>query len=189
MIVAATNRDWNSLVRQGGLRQDFFYRICVIEIRTPPLRDRKEDLPLLIEFFLEHYRRKLERIHKHVPPDLPVDQTMLPPDVIQALYAYNWPGNVRELQNILQRYLATQHLDLKMPLMAHRDHPRAIPGVERDLEKMTLPEAVDTLEKRMITDVLARHAHHRLNTAKTLGITRRALQYKLKKYGLLEGNV
>ncbi len=188
VIVAATNKDWNSLIQQGGLRQDFFYRICVIEIQTPPLRDRKEDLPLLIEFFLDQYRRKQERIHKQVPPDLPVDQTMLPSDVIQALYAYDWPGNVRELQNILQRYLATQHLDLKMPLMAHREHPRAIPGIERDLKKMTLPEAVDVLEKQMILDVLARHGHHRLNTAKTLGITRRALQYKLKKYGLLEQN-
>lgn len=185
VIVAATNRDWNPLIQQGDLRQDFFYRICVIEIQSPPLRDRKEDLPLLIEFFLERYRRKHERLHKDVPSDLPVDLTMLPPDVLRALYEYDWPGNVRELQNTLQRYLATHRLDLKAALMARRVHSRTITEIGLDLKKMTLPEATQTLEKYMITDVLARHAHHRLNTAKTLGITRRALQYKLKKYGLL----
>jgi PAS domain S-box-containing protein len=185
VIVAATNRDRNSLVEQGGLRQDFFYRICVIEIQTPPLRDRKEDLPLLIEFFLDQYRRKQERIHKRIPHDLPVDQTMFPPDVIQALYAYDWPGNVRELQNVLQRYLATQHLDLNISLISGHQRTHNNRGISLDVENMTLPEAVNTLEKQMITDVLARNEHHRLNTAKTLGITRRALQYKLKKYGLL----
>jgi len=186
VIVAATNRDRNSLVEQGGLRQDFFYRICVIEIQTPPLRNRKEDLPLLIEFFLDQYRGKQERIHKRIPHDLPVDQTMFPPDVIQALYAYDWPGNVRELQNVLQRYLATQHLDLNISLISTRKRAHNIRGIALDFENMTLPEAVNTLEKQMITDVLARNEHHRLNTATTLGITRRALQYKLKKYGLLE---
>ncbi|MCP4396927.1 MAG: PAS domain S-box protein, partial [bacterium] len=188
VIVAATNKDWKPLIEQRRLRQDFFYRICVIEVRTPPLRTRKEDLPLLIEFFLERYRLKQERIHKGKSADVPVDQSMLPTEVVQALYAYDWPGNVRELQNVLQRYLATQTLDQNISSSATHGEGQSVSGV-RLLEPhngMTLPEAVNTLERRMISQVLSQQNNHRLKTANTLGITRRALQYKLKKYDLLD---
>jgi len=186
VIVAATNKAWKPLIEQGRLRQDFFYRICVIEVQTPPLRDRKDDLPLLIDFFLERYRLKQERIHHRKFPNLPVAQTMLPSEVIQALYAYDWPGNVRELQNVLQRYLATKHLDQNIFFRVTRGGEQRTPGVTmlEPQHGMTLPEAVNALEKQMIATVLAQNNNHRLKTAQILGITRRALQYKLKKYSL-----
>ncbi len=188
VIVAATNKALKPLIEQKRLRQDFFYRICVIEVRTPPLRNRKEDLPLLVEFFLERYRLKQERIHKRTSPDLPADQRMLPSEVIQALYAYDWPGNVRELQNVLQRYLATRRLDQNISLNATRGGVQSSPEVmiPESHNGMTLPEAVNTLERQMITAMLAKNNNHRLKTAEMLGITRRALQYKLKKYDLLD---
>ena len=189
VIVAATNKDWKPLIEQRKLRQDFFYRICVIEVQTPPLRDRKEDLPLLIEFFLERYRLKQERIHKGKSTELPAAQTMLPSDVVQALYAYDWPGNVRELQNVVQRYLATKTLDrnISSSEIGHGSG-EAVSDVSLTTPRngMTLPEAVNSLERQMIMQVLAQQNNHRQNTAKRLGITRRALQYKLKKYELLE---
>ncbi|GAK53833.1 sigma54 specific transcriptional regulator, Fis family [Candidatus Moduliflexus flocculans] len=107
MIIAATNKDCQTEIEHGRLRKDFFYRIGIIEINVPPLRERKEDLPLLIEHLLEQYYLK-----HPLPPDrnkagMALDASVLPAEFMQALYAYDWPGNVRELQNILQRYLAT----------------------------------------------------------------------------------
>ena len=109
LIVAATNKDPQVEIQHGRLRQDFFYRICVIEIKVPPLRDRKDDLPLLIEHILERYRQRQNRMPGRDASEIPTDQTLLPGELIQALYGYDWPGNIRELRNLIERAMILSH--------------------------------------------------------------------------------
>jgi len=95
-IIAATNRNLRDLVKRGAMREDFFYRIHILPIYLPPLRERKDDLPLLVDHFLHLH-------DKNHPP--------LPGNVAEALSNYDWPGNIRELQNVLHRYLTLKVLD------------------------------------------------------------------------------
>jgi len=187
VIVAATNKDYHTLLEQGQLRKDFFYRICVIEIRVPPLRERKDDIPLLIEHFLTQYRRKQEELHGRELTDLPTDQTILPVDLIQALYTYQWPGNVRELENVLQRYLATYDLDRVLSQLAvSAGTCRAAPDMMIPPHGATLTEAIKAFERQMIADVLARNRNHTGKTAEMLGIPQSTLYRKIKQYQLIE---
>ena len=191
LIVAATNKDVHKEIAQGRLRKDFFYRICVIEIPVPPLQDRKDDLPLLIEHLLEQYRQKQAQVHGDVPQDLPADQTKLPGEFVQGMYDYHWPGNVRELENILQRYLATQELHAVLPAlgMSSRSAVPVLsqetgPSSENPVQDLTFSEAVTALEIQLIRDTLEQ-THYRIGkTAKKLGMPLRTLQYKMKKYQL-----
>ncbi len=183
VIVAATNKNCQKEIELERLRKDFFYRIGVIEIVVSPLRDRKEDLSFLIEHILEEYRKKQTLVQGcHISQNFPTDQTMLPPELVQALYDYDWPGNVRELQNVLQRYLVTRDLHAVLSLLGASVSPRTISHAEN--LPPTLPEAVQTLEQRMIAQMLA-HTQHRIGkTAEKLGMPVRTLQYKIKKYHL-----
>ncbi len=189
LILAATNKDCQQEIKQGRLRRDFFYRICVIEIDVPPLRDRKDDLPLLIESILEQYRQKQAQVHGKTCPKLSTDPTRLPGELVQALYAYDWPGNVRELQNILQRYLATKDLGAVISLIAAPDKSQtiAMPGGSFAAGK-TFSEAVETFEKQLLSDMLARHNYHTASVSEKLGLTQRTLQRKIKQYHLREGD-
>ena len=184
VIVAATNKDCRKEIAAGGLRQDFFYRIGVIEIQSPPLRDRKDDLALLIEALLEQYGQKHPAPAGHVP--LRVSE--LPAELMQALYAYDWPGNVRELQNILHRFLATRQLADILALLGGSSVVRSIAGVPEAATETsatgTLDEAVSALEKRLIRDTLARTNNNKSETARRLHITRRTLRLKMQKYQL-----
>jgi transcriptional regulator with PAS, ATPase and Fis domain len=180
LIVAATNKEVPQEIRQGRLRKDFFYRLCVIEITVPPLRDRRDDLPLLIEHLLERYRQKHAQAHGARSHGLPADQTMFPGEFVQGLYTYQWPGNVRELENILQRYLATQDLHAVLPSLGIAAPSISLPAPTE--KKLTFAESISTLEKRLITEALAQ-THYRIGkTAQRLGMPLRTLQYKIKKY-------
>ena len=186
LVVAATNKDCNTLIAQGLLREDFFYRIGVIEIQIPALRERKEDLPLLIDHLLEEYRRKQEQLHGGMPPDFPTDQAALPAEFIRAFYTYHWPGNVRELRNILHRYLATRRLDLILPRLGASTGPHSAAQPSTDLNGVPLPDAVKAYEKRIIAEVLAQHHGRTGPASEQLGITQRTLQNKIKNYRLRE---
>jgi len=184
LIVAATNKDCRQEIAQGRLRKDFFYRIGVIELTVPPLRERKEDVPLLIEYILAQYRQKQAEVHGSAPSDLPTDQTMLPGELVQVLYAYDWPGNVRELQNVLQRYVATRNLNAVLPSLGISARFRSHSAAELPPADLPLPDAVADLEKRMIAETLARTKHHIGKTSALLKIPRRTLQRKIKAYDL-----
>ena len=186
LLLAATNKEWKPLMKQGLLREDFFYRVCVIEIRVPSLRERKDDLPLLIEHFLDQYFRKQQKLQT----DSLRAPITLPGQILDALYAYDWPGNVRQLQNILQRYLATQSLDEEI-LLSVSPTPGTRSGSEIAMNTvgLSLPEAVNAFEKRMIAEALAKNQDHKINTAKMLGIPRSTLHRKLKEYQLAENDV
>ena len=184
LIVAATNKNPQEEIEQKRLRSDFFYRICVIEITLPPLRNRKDDLALLVEHFLEQYRAKYAQKHGNAPEQLPYNQSGLPGELLQALYTYSWPGNVRELQNILQRYLATQDLASVLSLMSVARKRAATDIPIAETERQTLSEIIQTVEKRVISESLARHDYHVEAVAEQLHINARTLYRKIKQYNL-----
>ena len=171
-IIAATNRDLKELVKQGLMREDFFYRINVIAIEVPPLRERKEDIPLLIEHVLAQFSGAEQ------PP-------ILPGRILESLYQRDWPGNIRQLQNVLQRYLTLG--DLRAHDDIHEDRADETPHSVH-MEKMELRDALGRFEKQFIQQVLKQSGGHRKNTAGSLGIPLRTLQRKLKKYRLTKGN-
>jgi PAS domain S-box-containing protein len=185
LIVAATNRDCHEAIAAGAMRQDFFYRLGIIEVCVPALRARKEDLPLLIEHILEEYRQRRLHIDGRLPDNAPTDQSMLPAEFVQALYHYSWPGNIRELQNVLQRYLATQEYGELLTLLGSRSSGRAPQTPAQIVPGQPLPEAVNDFEKTMIAEALQRHQHQVRAAAAALGIPLRTLYHKIKLYGLI----
>jgi DNA-binding NtrC family response regulator len=155
------------------MRSDFFYRVHVIPINLPPLRKRKDDIPLLIDHFLKAY-----------------DRNMCPQftkQVMQTLLAYDWPGNVRELQNVLYRFVTLKRLDLTgetLPDPGLPSHPFAMDDPQGIPTPAPLPEALAQLEKQLITACLARCRWNRTHTARALGIGLRTLQRKMKALGI-----
>lgn len=189
-IIAATNRNLRDLVKLGKMREDFFYRIHILPIYLPSLRERKEDLPLLVD----HFIRQSDKKH---PP--------LPGNIAEALLNYDWPGNVRELQNVLHRYLTLKRLDFaggpnaghaRMNNFSMRDAAAVSPGAAaadawetpaQNHEARNNGDAVMNLqdnEKELIIKALAEHDWHRERTAQALGINRKTLFRKMQKYGL-----
>ncbi len=166
-IIAATSRNLPDLVRKGQMRSDFFYRIHVIPIQLPPLRKRKEDIPLLVDHFLKAYDRKI--------------RPKVTTRVIDTLMKYDWPGNVRELQNVMFRFVTLKRLDL-VGDTAPMPEPEKEALVDADIAN--LAEAVKRFEKRQIDAALAQHRWNRTRTAKALGIGLRTLQRKMQFYDL-----
>ncbi len=166
-IIAATNRNLHDLIKKGEMRSDFFYRIHVIPIHLPPLRNRKEDIPLLVEHFLKAYDRKIQ------PP--------VTPAIIETLTNYNWPGNVRELQNVMYRFVTLKRLDLIGDITTI---PLETIDIPEEVSRAALPEAVAAFEKRHISAALAEHRWNRTRTAKSLQIGLRTLQRKINTYGI-----
>jgi len=163
-FIGATHRKLPELVKSGGMREDFFYRIHVIPIHLPPLRERKEDLSLLVEHFRQSYPADAE-----LPP--------ITGEIMDAIYRYDWPGNVRELQNTLHRYFTLHQFDiLKSP-----DAGRAPPPKDGPIE---LAASLARYEKDLILSALENSKWHRGRAAARLGINRRTLYKKMKQYGI-----
>lgn len=170
-IVAATNRNLKELVQKGLMREDFYYRVHIIPIKLPPLRKRKDDLPLLIDHFLSMYADGRE-----VAP--------ITGRLLAAFTRYHWPGNIRELQNVLKRYVTLRKVDF-MELM------EAETLVEDPEEEEALPDAgvgltaaVEAFERRVIENALEKTRWQKGRTAEILGIHRKTLFTKMRKYGL-----
>ncbi len=172
-LLAATNKDLNLEVKSGAFRQDLYFRLNVLEINIPPLRDRLEDLPLLVNHFI---RVLGEKNRKQVRG---VDRSFL-----EALNSYHWPGNVRELENVVERAIILSRSDVlgSSDLPAGIVEPREIKTGEsgQDHKDDYLMEG----EKEALIRALKDNMGHREKTAESLGISRRSLQYKLKKHGL-----
>lgn len=165
-IIAATSRNLTEMVRDGRMRSDFFYRVHVIPVHLPPLRKRKEDIPLLAEHFFKAYDRKI--------------RPRMTTRVMDTLMDYNWPGNVRELQNVLCRFVTLKRLDFDGGAAT----PCAETPVEDSIGAGSLPDAVASFEKRRIEAALAEHSRNRTRTARALGIGLRTLQRKMKSHQL-----
>ncbi len=171
-VVAATNRDLAAEIRAGRFREDLFYRLAVLEIAIPPLRDRVEDLPLLVSFLLGKLGKKNNKEIRSVTPAF-----------LDALSGYRWPGNVRELENVLERALILSRSDVLGPELL----PPQIVGPAAPCPPEAAPAAPASLEEAerdALVRALGSHGGHREKTADALGISRRTLQYKLKKFGL-----
>ncbi len=164
-LVSATHRNLVDMVRAGKFRQDFFYRINVISIELPPLRERSEDIGLLAQYFLERYSRQTG---KHLEG--------ITPEALQLLAGYSWPGNVRELKNVMERAVVIT----RGPLIEARELTFLQPGAEAAPELLSLRE----MEKRHIARVLEAHQGNVTRAARTLGIDRRTLTRKLKRHAL-----
>jgi len=166
-IIAATNRELRSMRLHGQVREDFFHRIHVLAIDLPPLRERREDIPLLIDYFLE---QQGGLSHSHI----------LPADVLQRFYCYNWPGNVRELYNELTRYLTTGQLEFIGEHAISSRQTSEFPFLQTGL---LLSAATEAFELFYITQSLESHAGHRGKTAQQLGVDRKTLYKKLRRSG------
>ncbi|MBI2431859.1 MAG: sigma-54-dependent Fis family transcriptional regulator [Candidatus Hydrogenedentes bacterium] len=177
-VVAATNRDLFEAMQAGEFREDFYYRLNVISLRVPPLQERRDDIPALVDHFLRKYSLEL---HKEV---YEVDD-----DVIGTFLNYPWPGNVRELENVIERAIVLAdgeritRDDLPPEVLARQQPPSApIPPVSADQD--TLTDRTDRLESELIQRALEKFRWNKTKAADHLGLKRTTLQYKIKKYGL-----
>jgi len=168
-VIATTNRNLAEWVKQGKFREDLFYRLNVVPIALPPLRERLEDVPLLCEHFLQRVAQRDGR---------PV--RVFEAKAIDLLQKYHWPGNVRELENICERSVV---LEVGETIRASTISPwLATIGVTEEVTQMGVGNGIlEELERRTILKVLEKHNGHRLRTAKELGIGLRTLGMKLKK--------
>ncbi len=172
-LLAATHRDLEALVRAGRFRDDLYYRINVVTISLPPLRERREDIPRLLDHFVEKFsRRNGKRIGG------------LTRDAREALLRYDYPGNVRELENLVERAVILTRDEV----IGLEDLPLGVKEREGEPSGETsLTVRVEGLERRMIREALARAEGVQTRAAEILGISERVLRYKLKKYGLSGG--
>jgi two-component system, NtrC family, response regulator len=177
-VVAATNKDLKEEVEAGSFREDLYYRLNVVHLNIPPLRQRPEDIPMLAAHFLKKY--SAENIRGEV---------RMSPEALKLLIQYAWPGNVRELENVMERavILCGDNLitgnDLPGELAAGRTEPTVDIDLFIPLTK-PLPEALEQIEEQMIRRALDASGQIQVRAAEMLGITKSLLQYKLKKYHL-----
>lgn len=168
-IIAATNRDLLERVNEGAMRRDFYYRIHVIPIHLPPLRERKADIPLLVEHFLKAYpsNKRFEYMDS---------------EMLHAFMLYDWPGNVRELQNVLYQYLSLGTARLGDTVIGETTAQAAASEAPED--SLTLAEALSRFEKVYLLNALKKNNWKRGPTADSLGMDRRTLFRKMKDFGL-----
>jgi transcriptional regulator with PAS, ATPase and Fis domain len=206
-VIAASNRDLERAVREGQFRQDLYYRLAIISLFLPPLRDRREDILPLVHFFIERYNRRFRKAVRGITPE-----------TRDLLSSYDWPGNVRELKNAIERAMILEDDDMLRPVYlpfsvgsplssltafevsSGGNVAAGTPGVVtpshsevqvvngKNLPRLSIPEGGTSLEEIERTFVeMAMHQANRNQTqaAKLLDISRDALRYKLKKFGLI----
>jgi DNA-binding NtrC family response regulator len=186
-LIAATNRDLQAEIEAGRFRKDLYYRLAVVPIVLPPLRERRGDIPMLAGHFVEKYNRKLNKKIESIADD-----------AMALLQAYNWPGNIRELENLIERVLLFAdgpHITAKdlpepvrqgstqtasAPLVASLEATPTGEGGLKDIVRMKAAE----LEKDLITKALEETGGNVTRAAKLLQISRKSLQTKMKEFGL-----
>lgn len=185
-VIATTNRDLGAMVKEGTFRQDLYYRLNVIRLRVPPLRERKSEIPTIVNYYLNQYSAELGR------------DIQITPEAVDLLMAAEWPGNVRQLSNEVQRLIARAKdgtfitPELLSPELLRVNAPlstlvRSIgpdpssPSSKVRLENLTLAEAVAEVERRMINEALRKHNGNVSRAARELGLTRRGLYLKLDR--------
>jgi len=196
-VIAASNRDLERAVQEGRFRQDLFYRLTIISIYIPPLRERREDVLPLVEFFIEHYNRKFRKSIRGISDD-----------TRRLLLNHDWPGNVRELKNAIERAMILEDEPVLrpayLPFSVAQQHahvtafehmsPSAGPSAAlangRSLPRLSIPDGGTSLEEveRALVEMALRQANgNQTHAAKLLDISRDALRYKMKKFGLMHG--
>jgi two-component system response regulator AtoC len=195
-VIAASNRDLEKAVRENQFRQDLYYRLAIIAIFIPPLRDRREDIMPLVEFFIDRYNRRFKKAVRGIS-----DETR------RLILSHNWPGNVRELKNTIERGMILEDEALLRPLYlpfsvgesggrtvfertSPADGGQALPN-GRTLPRLYIPEggtSLEEVEHTMVELAMRQSNGNQTHAAKLLDISRDALRYKLKKFGLIPGD-
>jgi two-component system, NtrC family, response regulator AtoC len=195
-VIAASNRDLEKAVRENQFRQDLYYRLAIIAIFIPPLRDRREDIMPLVEFFIDRYNRRFKKAVRGIS-----DETR------RLILSHNWPGNVRELKNTIERGMILEDEPLLRPLYlpfsvgesggrtvfertSPADGGQALPN-GRTLPRLYIPEggtSLEEVEHTMVELAMRQSNGNQTHAAKLLDISRDALRYKLKKFGLIRGD-
>jgi transcriptional regulator with GAF, ATPase, and Fis domain len=186
-IIAATNSDLEELVAQGRFREDLYYRLNVIRLRVPPLRERRAEIPTIVDYYINHYAEKFGR-----------KDIQITPQAVDLLMVSDWPGNVRHLCNEIQRVVARaedgavitpEQLSPELKRTSSPTTPTAsistlasMPAAT--LQGITLADAFAEVERRMIADAMRRHGGNISRVARELGLTRRGLYLKLERYQL-----
>lgn len=172
-LIAASNKDIKKATAEGSFREDLFYRLNVVTLRLPRLRERKDDIPMLISFFIEKYSRPFEKKIRGISPH-----------ALEILMHYNFPGNVRELENIIQRSVALAESDV----IRINDLPPDLQKLEFNTLEGEGLLALEELEKLHIAKVLDKTDYNKSLSSKILNLPRTTLWRKMKKYGLLNKN-
>ena len=172
-IIAATNKNLLEEIEQGNFREDLYYRLNVVTLQVPSLRERRDDISLLADFFLKQYAEKNRRLIKGFTPR-----------AMDLLMRHSWPGNVRELENVVERAVIMARGDL----ISQAELPDTIRGLDVEMEKpemdLSSGRSLKEVERDMILRTLEDTGGNRTRTAEILGISRRTLQLKLKEYGV-----
>ncbi len=171
-VIAASNKDLQAEIRSGNFREDLFYRLNVVSLHVPPLRARKEDIPILAQHFLQVFADRNKKVINAFTPG-----------AMEKLLAYHWPGNIRELMNAVERSVVLARTDVldagDMALIMEKNNPGA--GVSEQGEA-TRSLSLESMEKKNILAALADCGGNKSETARRLGITRKTLRAKLRKY-------
>jgi transcriptional regulator with GAF, ATPase, and Fis domain len=172
-FIIATNKNLPEMVRQGQFREDLYYRINVFSIVLPPLRDRKEDIPYLVDYFLEKNPK----------------QVQIAPETLQVITGYSWPGNIRELQNTIERaaVLTENGTVESVHLPAHIIGAMTTDSSlysQPSLNSLTVDDRLDEIEKGLIIEALARTGGVQVRAAELLGINQRSLWHRIKKHSI-----
>jgi two-component system, NtrC family, response regulator AtoC len=175
-VVSATNRDLEEAIREGEFREDLFYRLAVVSIDLPPLRHRPEEIPLLLQHFIERGRERLG-----------IEVDGIDADALELLTEYPWPGNIRELENVVERALiladgprlTVEHLPAQIRTPDPTRRQLVLPDDDLSVKRHSAE-----LERILIQRALERTGGHRANAAEALELSERALRYKIKEYGL-----
>ena len=171
--IAATNKILEEEIRKGYFREDLYYRLNVVDLIVPPLRVRREDIPLLANFFLKRYVEKNQRFIKGFTPR-----------AMDFLMRHCWPGNVRELENVIERSV----IMTRGEMITQEGFPDALKELDTELKESEIDfvagKSLKEVEREMILRTLKETGDNRTHAAKILGISRRTLQLKLKEYGI-----
>jgi two-component system response regulator HydG len=172
-VIAATNKNLEEEIKKGRFREDLYYRLNVVSLEVPPIRERREDISLLADFFLKRYAEKNKRILKGFTPR-----------AMDLLMRYDWPGNVRELENVVERAVIMARGEMITPAEFPDILQELDPEVKATYVDLSPGRTLKDVEKDMIIRTLEETAGNRTHAAKILGISRRTLQLKLKEYGI-----
>jgi two-component system, NtrC family, response regulator PilR len=183
-VVAATNRDLDAEVASGAFRQDLYYRLNVIQIHLPPLRQRRDDIPLLVDHFLKRFAAELRK-----------RMTGVAPDAMNALVAYDFPGNVREIENLMERAVTletgTMITRASLPELSRATPPIGAPEGEQVVlppDGVDLDRILADYEREIVLKALKQAGGVRKEAARLLGVTFRSLRYRLQKLGIESGS-
>ena len=181
-LITATNKDLNQLIKKGSFREDLYYRINVVPIVIPPLRDRKEDIPVLIDHFINKFNIENNKTVKGFNKE-----------ALELMMQYEWPGNVRELENLVERVIAltfNEHIQLSELPLSFKNIPK-INGLKESVldGKVSFIQAEEEFEREVILDALKRTNNIQSHAAEILGISRRILKYKMDKLGINQNKV